>query len=153
MSRITLALLSLILFAGCTVNISTPPVAAPTPTVTVVKVSTPAQPSSESPVRPAPGTYQGLAVQDSKSSKVWTVRIQFAQGRGLVEYTLRNSAKSCAGTITKQPDGRWLERITQGTCDDGGSWTFQQSEPSSVHGEYQPPSGSSYSVTAELARQ
>lgn len=95
------------------------------------------------------GTYTGLAIQSSKHAKAWWVSITFSSDRGVIQYDQDGSAKSCRGTLSRQQNGNWLERITMGTCDDGGRWQFSQVGPKVIHGNYQPPSGA-YEVAAEL---
>lgn len=98
------------------------------------------------------GTYKGLAIQDSKHAKAWSVAATFSAGSGVIRYDLSSPAKTCRGTLTHQDANEWRERITMGTCDTGGTWTFTQVTPTTIKGAYHPPNNA-YTVTAELEKE
>ena len=55
------------------------------------------------------------------------------------------------GVLLRNADGAWRERITQGTCDDGGRWSLSGIGSDELTGSYQPPEGS-YTVLIDLPR-
>jgi hypothetical protein len=125
-----------------------------TVTVTAPGANTPAT-IPQATQAPAPpqlhGSFGGLARQaGGVKARVWSVRFDFAGTAGTVTY--RESATSpvyCAGTLTQRADGSWLEHITVGGCDDGGTWSFAGSGP--LRGAYTDPDGT-YGVTGEFAK-
>ncbi len=93
--------------------------------------------------------YAGTAVQNGGSFKAWQVRIALYQGYGLIDYNL--GKRTCSGVLLRNADGAWRERITQGTCDDGGLWSLSGMGSDKLTGSYQPPQGS-YTVLIDLPR-
>lgn len=95
-------------------------------------------------------SFTGPALQDSANAKTWQVRITYAAGYGLIDYRLPGSSKVCLGVLVQNADQTWLELITQGTCDDRGTWTLTQTS-TGLRGDYRPQHGD-YRVQAELTK-
>lgn len=93
--------------------------------------------------------YAGTATQDGATTKAWQVTIALYQGYGLIDYS--RGTKTCSGVLLHASGAAWQERITQGTCDDGGVWTLSGIGSDRLSGSYQPPRGS-YTVQIALAR-
>lgn len=136
-----------------------PSATAPPPTSATKVTSTPTAPSGDpttsTTARPSQlkgGVYRGVAVQDSKQAKAWTVTVTLAGDQGIITYALDGSPRSCKGVLNPTTNDTWLEHITEGTCDNLGSWVFHQTGQANIIGTYRPASGA-YTVTADLRMQ
>lgn len=109
--------------------------------------------STYDPDRPV-GRCKGVARQTGSTARVWEVDVVLGEQRGTVTYGRDGRANVCAGTLeyVQEPHGEWVERITSGTCSDGGSWTFTHASAPAILGVYTHPSDS-HVVTAQLVLQ
>lgn len=127
---------------------------SPSPSTHVGHTATPRAGTTQAPKTTAStgsaGAFTGTALQDSANSKTWQIRITYAAGYGLIDYRLPDSSKVCLGVLVQNADQTWLELITQGTCDDRGTWTLTQTG-SGLRGDYRPQHGT-YRVQAKLTK-
>nr|NLI51524.1 hypothetical protein [Propionibacterium sp.] len=138
--------------AAATVTITAP--AATTPVLPQAPVTVPQVPAAAAgpAAQPTPlyGTFGGLGRQaGGTKARVWSIKLGFTGSVGTITY--RESADApvyCAGTLTLRPDGDWVERITAGGCDDGGTWSFAGTGP--LRGAYTDPDGT-YGLTGEFS--
>lgn len=128
--------------------------ASPTPSTRTSSLATPKdRPTPTVGPATSPGqsaSFAGTALQDSANSKTWQVRIAYSGDYGLIDYRLPTGAKACRGVLVRNSDQTWLELITQGTCDDRGTWTLTPTS-AGLSGDYRPAKGN-YRVHAVLAQ-